>query len=71
MMNPDTGNFEELKTELLDEYEEKWKSHGIKQQQIFRVGEVVELKGANYRVKSIHSRSIVLQPAYPPGDSNG
>lgn len=41
------------------------RKHGIKQAQIWRVGEVVKLKGADYRVKSIHTRTLVLTPCYP------
>lgn len=72
-MNPDSGKFEPIaegfmSEELLKEYRSKWKKHNIKQDQIFYVGEIVELKGANYRVKSIHSKSIVLTPAYPAGE---
>ncbi len=42
-----------------------WKRHGITEAQMFSRGEVVEIKGARYRVKSIHEDRVVFVPDYP------
>ena len=74
-MNPDTGRFQRLTEEQAETFEyamrnggkegtglaEAHRRHGIKQAQVFRVGEEVEIKGCSYRVKSIHSKSLVLE----------
>lgn len=39
---------------------EAHRKHKITTPQLFRVGEKVEIKGCEYRVKSIHSNSIVF-----------
>lgn len=72
-MNPDTGRFERMTDKEAEAFYEAMvieaphrladahRRHGIKQAQIFRVGEAVEIKGCAYRVKAIHTKSITFE----------
>jgi uncharacterized Zn finger protein len=69
-VNPTTGRFQPITEEQVFEFHrnegelaDAHRRHGIKQAQIFSIGEEVEIKGARYRVKSIHTKSIVFEYA--------